>query len=281
MKRNKNISLCSLVLAAAIVITGCQKMNKPELAGDFPRDTNPVGGPLKFFTAFDGIGYDSVRATFGQTVNAAYSTGVSGKGYKGGDKSYIKYASSNDWNKSTSFTIAFWMKSPNPPAGIGAQFFFTQATSTDIWTKADIFLLMEDGGQSNGGKAAMKFYMLDQWMEFVVDGATDWRLPILDDQWHHLAFTYNETASKLTVYRDGVAIEADAKRSNVLKNGAPRGAFDLTKGTGFIIGGPGALATGGTPDSWMVNYRGELDQFRLYGEALNSTAIMDLFSKKQ
>lgn len=266
-----------LLLFSVIVMAGCQKMDRPELADDFARDTNPPGGPLKFFAALDGSAVDSIRATFGDPVNATYAAGASGQGYKGSATSYIKFPSSNDFRNSTSFTIAFWMKSPNPPAGIGAQFVFAQATSTDIWTRSDIFLLMEDAGQSNNGLAALKFYLLDQWLEFI----GDYRIPILDDQWHHLAFVYDETTSKLTTYVDGQALTGlPANRTNIMSGGNPRGAADLSKSTGLIIGGPGHHATGATPDGWMVNYRGELDQFRMYDKPLTAAEVGELFSKR-
>ena len=169
------------------------------------------------------------------------------------------------------------MKTPPPDPGIGAQFIFGQATSTDIWTKSDIFLLMEDGGQSNNGMAALKFYLFDQWLEFV----GDYRLPVADDEWHHLAFVYDESSSKLTTYVDGEAVTGlPANKTDVMKDGAPRGKLDLSKATGLVIGGPSHRAVGATPDGWMVNYRGQLDQFRIYGESLPASEIQSLFQNK-
>lgn len=267
----------ALVIAA--LATGCQKMDKPEL-GNYPKDTNPPGGPLKFYAAFDGTEVDSIRANFGSQTNGTYVAGVSGQAFMGSADAFISYPSANDFKQSSSFTIAFWIKTPPPPPGIGAQFFFSQATTTDIWTKADIFLLMEDGGQSNATDgAALKFYLLDQWLEFV----GDYRIKnILDDQWHHLAFVYNSTASKLITYIDGAELTGlPANKTDIVKNGTPRGAVDLSKASALVIGGPAHLATGATPDSWMVNYRGAIDQFRMYGTALSAAEVSGLFNGKQ
>lgn len=275
MKSYKNIiGLVALSLGMA----ACQKMDKPAL-GNYPKDTSVPGGPLKFYAAFDGINADSVRATFGNPKNVTYTAGVNGQAYQGSADTYLAYAAANDWKKSTSATIAFWMKSPEPAAGIGAQFLFSQATSTDIWTKADVFLLMEDGGQSNGGKMAAKFYLFDQWLEFVGDHRIN---GVLDDQWHHLAFVYDETTSKLTTYVDGAALTGlPSNKTDVKKNGNPRGALDLSKATGFVVGGPAHHASGATPDGWMVNYRGQLDQFRLYSSALSATEVAALFNDRK
>jgi hypothetical protein len=57
------------------------------------------------------------------------------------------YPSANDFGKSTSFTIAFWMKKKAHKNN--AQFAFALATGTDIWTKADIFMLIENKDQSS------------------------------------------------------------------------------------------------------------------------------------
>ena len=116
-------------------------------------------------------------------------------------------------------------------------------------------------------------------MEFV----GDYRIKnILNDQWHHLAFVYNSTTSKLTTYVDGAALTGlPANKTDIVKNGAPRGAVDLSKSSALVIGGPAHLATGATPDGWMVNYRGAIDQFRMYGTALSAAEVANLFNNKQ
>jgi hypothetical protein len=42
-----------LVFAIGLIATGCKKLDRPPL-GDYPKDANPPGGPLKFYAAFDG-----------------------------------------------------------------------------------------------------------------------------------------------------------------------------------------------------------------------------------
>lgn len=38
-----------------------------------------------------------------------------------------------------------------------------------------------------------------------------------------------------------------------------------------------ALNTGDTPQSWATNFAGQLDEFRIYNKALNSTEVNSLF----
>ena len=92
---------CFLVLSLSIL--SCQKMNKPAI-GDFPKDANVPGGPLKFYAAFDGTtadplmnAVDSIRASFAADNPLASVDGIRGKGIRGANKKYIRYAKPNDW----------------------------------------------------------------------------------------------------------------------------------------------------------------------------------------
>lgn len=65
-------SLLALVLIVAVA--SCDKKDKPAL-GDYPTDSNPPDGPLKFYAAFDGTSsnalknaVDSIKANFLQTI---------------------------------------------------------------------------------------------------------------------------------------------------------------------------------------------------------------------
>ena len=67
----KNIIKLSVLAFMLIIVGGsCKKLKRPAL-GNYPQDANPPGGPLKFFTAFDGTtanplmnAVDSIRANF-------------------------------------------------------------------------------------------------------------------------------------------------------------------------------------------------------------------------
>jgi hypothetical protein len=282
MKRNNNFSrLALLVMAAVVTATGCQKMERPAL-GDFPQDTNPPGGPLKFYAAFDGSSVDSTRAVYGSNKNVSYVEGVNGKAVSMPANGYVVFPTANEFKQSTSFTIAFWMKKNGPnPAGTGTSFAFGVSTQTDIWTRQDIFLLFEDAGNpSSMDSAAAKFYLNDQWFEFVKTATADKRLPkLLNNQWHHLAFTFDASTSMLTTFIDGAAYtNLPAGFGRFTNNG---GKVNLTKIGGVVVGGPGHFAAGKTPDGWMGNFNGQIDQFRLYNKALTAAEINQLFTAKQ
>lgn len=273
----KLLILGSFLLALA----ACQKMDRPAL-GDFARDTNPPGGPLKFYAAFDGRSLDSIRAVFGADNNVSFVDGVSGKAVNAPANGYVVFPSTNDFNKSTDFTLAFWVKKAGPnPAGGGTSFAFGLSTNTDIWTRQDMFLLFEDAGNpSTADLAAAKFYMNDQWFEFIRTNTEDRRLPkVLDGQWHHLAFVFDQNASTLTTYVDGAALTNLPPNFGKFNNNG--GKVNFSRSAGVVVGGPGHYAVGKTPDGWMGNFNGQIDQFRMYGKALSAQEVQALFTGKQ
>lgn len=267
-----------MVMAIALIGTGCQKMDRPAL-GDYPKDTNPPGGPLKFFAAYENTTVDSIRANFGSETKVTYVDGISGKAMSAGSDGYIVYPSANDFKKSTSFTVAFWMKKNGPnPAGAGTSFVFGLGTTKDIWTRMDMFLEFEDAGNPSAPDlAAAKFYLRDQWFEFV--GTK--RIPnVLNNQWHHIAFSFDASNSTLKTYIDGAELTANLP-AGFGKFNNDGGIPDFSQSAGMVVGGPGHFAVGKTPDSWMGNFGGAVDQFRLYGTALSATEVKALFDSKK
>src|SRR5665647_686983 len=124
--KNRITKNALLLLAFVIAISSCQKIEHPALPSDYPKDSNPPGGPLKFYVAMDGTSVDSVRANFGTENNVTYvDGGISGKAYQGSPTSYIKYGKPNDFTNSTSFTISFWIKKTPQPAGSGTNLAFS------------------------------------------------------------------------------------------------------------------------------------------------------------
>lgn len=274
--KNKILYNVMMVSLAIITITGCQKLSRPAL-GDYPVDANPPGGPLKFYAAMDGSSVDSVLANYGSDNAVTYGEGIHLQAFNGTTNSYVQYGKANDFGNSTSFTIAFWIKKTPQPAGAGTNFAFSLNSKGYSWTNVELFLEFEDAGNpSTTDSAAAKFYLLDQWFEFTGNK----RMPkVLDGQWHHLVFTYDETSSVLATYIDGSPMAGlPTDFGNVTNNGGPRGALSFTALTGFTIGGPGTVAH--EANDWMNNFNGGIDQFRLYDVPLSAADVAALYSSK-
>ena len=103
----------------------------------------------------------------------------------------------------------------------------------------------------------------------------------MDGNWHHLAFVYDQTTSKVSYYFDGGIVPAPASATNVTNGGAPRGGVNLTASNSLVIGGWNKHASlDGPTDDWISPFGGQMDQFRLYGTALSAAEIQALFTNK-
>lgn len=274
MKHNfKLVKYSTIMVLAAMLVGACNKPGRPVL-GDYPKDANPPGGPLKFYVAFDGTtsnplmnAVDSVRANFPASNTGTEADGIHGKSYKGSTTAFVKYPGVNEFTKASSFTIAFWIKKTPQAPGSGTQFVFSLNAKGYSWTNTKLFLEFED--YSTTSKAAGKFYLMDQWVEYINANT----MPnVLDGNWHHLAFTYDGPTSKLSAYIDGTLF-----RTNTV--GAPLGPVDFGNFDDFTIGGTNQDTH--DQNSWMGFWDGQIDQFRLYGSVLSAADIQALFTNKQ
>jgi len=292
--------ITKIFLSASLVVlamTSCQKMDDPKL-GDYPVDSNPPDGPLKFYAAFDGSGtnplmnaVDSIRALFPSDNPFTTTEGISGKGLAGVNKTFIKYPSFNTWAGSSSVSVSVWFKkdgqTKNNNGTNGPEYIFSlkakkKSDGSDYhWSNAVGFLFLE----GNNTACAVKSMFVspsnasdpnsspaDSW--FTWEGGES-IAGLCDNQWHHMVLVYDETNSTAKLYIDGV------QNPNV-KTWTGHGALRLS--TTYIdeyrVGaGP---STNYASDDWLAaSMKGDIDQFRLYGVALSATEIQALHTGKQ
>lgn len=275
----KKINQNAIVLFAfCMVMFSCQKMERPALA-DYPKDTNPPGGPLKFYVAFDGTtadplmnAVDSIKATFPSSNPLKSTTGIAGKGVQGEADKAIKYPNANDFKGSTSCTISMWVNNTVNP---NTELYFSLA-SKDYWHQSAAFLLVE---HATASACTFKFALMDNWVEF---NNQSFQKPLFNGQWHHLAFTYNETNSKLSIYFDGQEVPTPGTSGTFTNGGAPLGKLNLSNTTNLILSGWNKHAgVEGPTDAWISSYSGKMDQFRLYSKALSASEVLALYNSKQ
>ena len=268
---NKISRTGSVVLLMALVIASCQKMEKPAL-GDYPKDTNPPGGPLKFFAAFDGTtanplmnAVDSIRANFPSENPLASTNGITGKAIQGVIDKAIKYPGANDFKGATSCTIAMWV---NNTVNSNTELYFS-LVDKDFWHESGAFLLVEHATPT---KCQLKFALQDHWVEYI----DNFNKPLFDGNWHHLAFTYDETTSILKVYFDGVEVPTPGTSGNL-----GLGKLNLKSSTNLVVGGWNKQAEiSGPTDAWISGFTGKMDQFRLYGKTLSASEVLALYNSK-
>jgi hypothetical protein len=277
------------VLLIAIAAVSCQKLTRPAL-GDYPKDVavTPTTA-LRFYTPFDSTSpqdrqinirfKDSISGypSFFPPASITYTAGVHGTALQGASGDALKYISANDFAKASSYTIAFWIKAPGVPHP-NAQFVMS-LVDKDYWHNSGLFMLIDhDGAGSTPDSAAVSFVVKDNWYLF---HNTD-RIPkILDQQWHHLAFVYDETTSRLTTYVDGQALTglSDAATTQA----GVQGPLNLNPASvsNMILGGWNKHAkVDGPTDDWIESFPGKLDQFRMYNKALSASDILALYNSK-
>ena len=279
---NKFVFILPVIVGIIILAAGCKKLDRPVL-GDYAKDANPTfplypGGPLKFYAAFDGNSnpsmnaVDSVRANFPSDNPLLSVDGVNGKGIKGDGVKAIKYPSANDFKGSTSCTISMWVNNTVNP---NTELYFS-LVDKDYWHGSSAFLLVENATPDS---CTFKFALMDHWVEFT---NKSFRRPLFNGQWHHLAFSYDESSSHLTIYFDGQPVptpgtQADYKNST----GGALGKLNLQNASNLVIGGWNKHAgLDGPQDSWISGFTGKMDQFRLYGKALTASEVQALYNSK-
>jgi Concanavalin A-like lectin/glucanases superfamily len=284
-KINQITKYTALFFALCIVVFSCQKIKRPEL-GEYPKDANTPGGPLKFYAAFDGTtsdplfnAVDSIRANFAASNPLTVINGVSGKAVKGVDGKGIKYNAPNDFGENTSsFSISFWLKSP-VPAGSRYETIFSLAHK-GLYYRSAIHLDLYSGGYGSTAASASGYIYLEQpngnYFDHEFSGSGG--IPnLFDDQWHNIVLTYNEATSELKIYKDALVVKT------LVWTGHGPFVIDNSKVIGLALAASNRqVGFEAENDSWMTTWSGGLDQFRMYGKkVLTQAEISALFSNKQ
>ena len=281
----KLVKIGILFLAMGFIIAGCEKITHPAMP-DYPPDTNPPGGPVKFYTAYDGINADSIRAQFASVDSVtSYVDGISDKavqfnpilGASGGDSvySFLVYPSANDFATSTSFTFSFWMNIPlSKKDDVNADGIFALASTSNFWGNITVFA---DHYVGVSDSMQLKFHFAngagDNWDFAGYTGVNMWP-KMYDGQWHQVVFVYDAPSLTATLYRDGV--QFDQKTNETI-------AFD-GNAANLVVGGfeQAANIQGDySGNTWMSGFPGAIDQLKFYSEALSAATVATNYANKQ
>ena len=265
-----------LIMTIGLAMASCQKMDRPAL-GNFPKDTNPPGGPLKFYAALEGSIVDSTRANFGVIHDATFVPGVNGQAiqFDGSKNGYVSFPSANDFGSSANFTISFWLNIPLSKKDNGhAVGVLAFANSKNFWGNATFYA--DNNAKSPSDSMDLKIHFGapnngDNWDFAGYNFNKAWP-KMYDGQWHQVAFTYDAATATGTVYRDGV--QFDQKTGETIKFENP---------SQLILGGyqeAAGIVDSYSNNTWMAGFAGAIDQVRLYGTALSASEIAALYAGK-
>lgn len=290
--RTKNRSFLLISFIISTLLTGCQHLDRP-FPGDYLKDANPAGGPLKFYAAFDGTSedalknaVDSIRANFASQNTATSINGVSGKAIECGVGAFVSYTKPNDFGTyASSFTISFWEKhdgqTKNNALNNGPEYPFSFVSPSNYhWSGSNMFLLFE----GDNAKCAVKFVLVSGLNENGTLKSYIWLIwegnhsipGLLDNNWHHCLFVYDETTSGLSFYLDNTLIGT--------KKWEGHGALGIVndKINMMRIGCGPQGRENDESDNWLAStWKGGLDQFRMYAKALNANEIDELYRGKK
>ncbi len=278
MKLNINLRNLALFIVAGFLLNSCQKMEQPPF-GDYPKDANPPGGPLKFYAAMDEKNVDSIKANYGTFNNASIvDGGASGKcaQFDGSKNGYINYPSANDFGNSTSFTISFWIsitmaqKDNNHAVGVLAF-----ANSKNFW--GNITFYADNNAKSPSDSMDLKIHFGapdngDNWNFAGYNYANAWP-KMYDGNWHQVAFTYDAATKIGTVYRDGAQFDQKTDQTIAFENSSQ-----------LVLGGfqqAAGITDTYDKNTWMAGFPGKMDNVRLYGEALSAADIKSIYDNKE
>jgi hypothetical protein len=289
------IGFCCL-LSFGLLLTSCQKMERPQLKELVLDPEPPPYNPLKAFWAFENNTDDQGESKFtGTARNLSYVAGVTGQALKIGNDGYLLLKGEGDTARYPngflgvgidtlkslgSFTLAFWMNGTGPVTG-GAQGLFSISNKNQFWGNLELFLENYDA-PGDPSAAFLKVHMFNaNAAGGVGEEWTEVKLPGVLNKWTHLAITYNEATSKLSIYKDGAVTDINEK----VLGGGNYGKIKFNDVNGMVLGNfafqtiPSLTNHG--PETWAKAFNGALDQFRLYNKALSASEINSLFTTKQ
>jgi hypothetical protein len=303
---NRKISL--LIIGSAIIIGGmigsCSKSKSSGPTGP-PPPSNPGGydssnqiqsANLVALFPFNSS-LNSTAGLAATNAGVSFGTGLNGKtAYQGGaDQTYAMYSTPSSIKSMTSFTISFWMKTPQVTDG--AQAILQLANPTQYWPELDIDL---ESYSATSDSLIIKMYM-ENAANSVWTIAPQAFLDTAVGKWLQFTVTYNAASGSVTMYRDGTSIaftypyapaggtvgpvkfytSDPGSVGNV--NSAPAwGNADFSVSTGMVIGAwqgkvTPALNPSEGSDSWNHSFGGLLQDFRIYSTALNASDVKSLY----
>lgn len=270
MNKIKNLFL---IVAAAVALGSCQKIDRPEL-GEVVTDSGQLpDGPLRFYASFNKTDGPSPRWNAADSVSGSpallfpleFTQGINGNAIQGEDKAAALYLNANDMGSATSFSVSFWIKRPAQPAK--TEFIFSLVQPSYEWHNSSLFLLFE---KQTPTSSIMKFGVKNQWLE------GDFNKPVFDGNWHHLVYSYDNSTKRMSYYFDGQLVTGLTTTQTNVNN-----SVSLTGASNLVIGGWNTHAgLAGATGDWVNSFTGQLDQFRMYNKALTAAEVQTLYNGK-
>jgi hypothetical protein len=269
----KNISAKNsllIIMVGSIVFTSCyksfdSKSYQPQFTVNGYASSADIGsGSLVGYWSFDGSYVDSVSGTAGTGVGTSFATGFEGQALQGAANGYVISDLPNAIKNLKSFTIDFWINTPQNTSGIIAPIVISK--TDDFWGALDMFY--ENG--STASTANFKIHFKGQSEVWFTNGnlANPW------GAWQNIAVTYDASTSTFTLFQGGSPV-ASTTSDGLGDLVFPATATKLIFGTEQFQCSP-SLGTAGGSQDWASYLTGQMDEVRIYDKALSASDLQSL-----
>ncbi len=285
METNKNILIAGLAaLVMVFTISSCQKgfdaktyaPSKPLPSyGGFSSSKDIEAGSLVAYWPFNGTLADSLSQTTGVATGTSFAKGVKEQGLQGADNGYVLSDVPAAVKSLHSFTVSTWVNMPQNTSGAVGLIDIdnNQAGDPGFWGSFTIFF--DNGGSATTGMLKVHVFNttgdpkgIDAWEgAYTVDNP--W------NTWINISVTYDDTASTVTVYYNGVSIGTNTVAGFAPLNWAK--ANKMVFGTLQFQTTPSLTISTGAP-GWASFLTGVMDQVRIYNKVLPATEVSALYN---
>lgn len=282
-------SITGFVAAAllALTFTSCSDDNKKDNAtlpnGSYNTSDDVAADNLVAKFSFENDVTDAKgNITGGAATGTSFVAGAKGQAWQGASAGYVLYSGvSSKVIGIESTTISTWVKTA--AVSTGAESWF-QVLNDSNWI-GNLFIIQESGAMGNDStfiKFKVDNWKATNWKEQWTELNNEKRIKIADNTWHHVVCSYDALTSKVAIYVDGVkrdlpASVTDKFQDDPTKGGLPFGSLAFKNATKFVFGCYKQNLPGGAPDTWMKNFTGALDEFRIYNKALADADVTALY----
>jgi hypothetical protein len=219
------------------------------------------------YWAFDGSYIDSVSKTAGTGVNTSFTPGFVGQALQGANNGYVISALPNALKGLGSFTIDFWVNTPQNTAQTAL---LSINDNANFWGALDIFY--ENG--STATSTPFKIHINDVTNSTGDIWLTSWTLPTPWSSWQNVALTYDQSTAKFVLYQNGTVVGSQTQ-AGAGAMAFPSTADKIIFGTEQFQCTP-SLGTAGGTQGWSGYLMGAMDEVRVYNKALTQTELQAL-----
>ncbi len=270
MKKYSVKKALPLLIIAGTLFTSCYKKfdaasyQPPFTINGYTSVAEIAPGSLVGYWSFDGNYVDSVSNTAATGVGTGFTAGFKGKALQGANNGYVISALPAAIKNVSSFTIDYWINSPQNTTGILTPVCITRPDQ--FWSAFDMFI--ENGSTATSGN--LKVHFNGQSEVWFTSGivTNPW------NSWQNIALTYNAATSTFTLLQGGtvVATQTAAGLGNLM---FPANATQIVFGTEQFQCSP-SIGTAGGPQGWASYLTGQMDEVRVYNKALSALEIQSI-----